>query len=291
MRKLALIMAVVATISACDRSKPELEKTLAQVQQVSAEKDSLLQDVMATTQFIADANTELSKARVSASKKPKVSTTGETEGKLSPSEQRTALLTRIKGITVSLNEAESRLSASRKRMSALDTNNVSLKKQLADFDSTVTSMKSIIENQKAQVLDLTNQVNALTTENTQVKAFNVQLTTDKTTVYYIVGTKSDLLKRHIIVQTGGLLGIGKTPVAARDLNASDFTSIDKTAVAEIPLPNPRAAYKIITRQDVAALDAPADGKPEPAGVVKQSIKIKDPSAFWAQSKYLIVIEQ
>ena len=302
MRKLALIMAVVA-MSACDRSKPELEKTLVQVQQISAEKDSLLQDVMATTQFIADANTELSKVRMNASGKPKVSTTGENEGKLAPSEQRAALLTRIKGITASLNDAESRLAASRKRVSMLDTNNVSLKTQIAAYDSTVNSMKSIIENQKAQVLDLTNQVNSLTTENTQIKAFNVQLTTDKTnltderdkltteknTVYYIVGTKSDLLKRHIITQTGGLLGIGKTPVAARELNAADFTSIDKTAVAEIPLPKAGTEYKIITRQDVGAIDAPPAETAK--GLVKDSIRIKDAAAFWAASKYLIVVEQ
>lgn len=298
MRKLALITAVVAMSAACDRSKPELEKTLVQVQQISAEKDSLLQDVMATTQFIADANTELSKVRANA--KPKVSATGENEGKPSPSEQRTALLTRIKGVTASLNEAESRLSASRRRVSMLDTNNVSMKSQIAAYDSTVNSMKSIIDNQKAQVLDLTNQVNSLTTENTQIKAFNVQLTTDKTnltserdkltteknTVYYIVGTKSDLLKRHIIVQTGGLLGIGKTPVAARDLNAADFTSIDKTAVAEIPLPKAGTEYKIITRQDVTALDTP-----KPDGRVKDTIRIKDAAAFWGASKYLIVVEQ
>jgi arsenate reductase-like glutaredoxin family protein len=295
-----LIMAVVA-MSACDRSKPELEKTLVQVQQISAEKDSLLQDVMATTQFIADANTELSKVRTSANSKVKVSTTGENEGKPSPSEQRTALLTRIKGITVSLNDAESRLNASRKRVSMLDTNNVSLKSQIAAYDSTVTSLKTMIESQKGQVLDLTNQVNALTTENTQIKAFNVQLTTDKTsltderdkltteknTVYYIVGTKDDLLKRHIIVQAGGLLGIGKTQVAARELSAADFTSIDKTAVGEIPLPKAGHEYRIITRQDMAALDVPPDSK----GMVKDSIKIKDAAAFWAASKYLIVIEQ
>ena len=73
MRKLALLMAVVA-ISACDRSKPELEKTLVQVQQISAEKDSLLRDVMATTQFIADANSELAKVRMSASAKPVAAT-------------------------------------------------------------------------------------------------------------------------------------------------------------------------------------------------------------------------
>src|SRR5579872_6606179 len=201
MRKLALLMAAVVAIGACDRSKPELEKTLVQVQQISAEKDSLLRDVMATTQFIADANSELSKVRASASAKPKITETGENEGKLSPSQQRTQLLDRIKAITARLNEADSRLSASRKRVAMLDTNNVSLKTQLAAYDSTITSMKSMIENQKSQVLDLTNQVNSLTTENTSLKAFNVQLTTDKTnltderdkltternTVYYIIG--------------------------------------------------------------------------------------------------------
>src|SRR5579872_1832756 len=160
MRKLALLMAAVVAIGACDRSKPELEKTLVQVQQISAEKDSLLRDVMATTQFIADANTELAKARVSANAKPKVASADNSEMKASPAEQRAALLTRIKGITASLNEAESRLAASRKRVSMLDTSNTSLKAQLAAYDSTITSFKSIIENQKSQVADLTNQVNA-----------------------------------------------------------------------------------------------------------------------------------
>jgi predicted nucleic acid-binding Zn-ribbon protein len=300
MRKVFLLAAVVA-ISACDRSKPELEKTLVQVQQISAEKDSLLRDVMATTQFIADANTELSKVRTSASAKPKVAETGENEGKLSPDQQRAQLLTRIKGITASLNEADSRLAASRKRVAMLDTNNAGLKSQIAAYDSTITSFKSIIENQKAQVLDLTAQVNALKAENTQLKAFNVQLTSDKTvltdernkltteknTVYYVIGTKDDLLKRKIIVQTGGMLGIGKVQGAARDLNPADFTSIDRTAVASIPLPNAGKPYRIVTRQDVAALETQPDAK----GRIRDSIKIKDPLAFWAASRYLIVIEQ
>ena len=300
MRKLALLMAVVA-ISACDRSKPELEKTLTQVQQISAEKDSLLRDVMATTQFIADANIELSKVRTSATSKPKVAAAGENEGKMSPSEQRAALLTRIKGITASLNEADSRLAASRKRVAMLDTSNAGLKVQIAAFDSTITSMKSIIENQKTQVADLTAQINSLTAENTQLKAFNVALITDKgvltderdhltterNTVYYVIGTKDELLKRHIIVQTGGMLGIGKVQVAARDLNPVDFTSIDKTMVENIPLPNAGKSYKIVTRQDVAALVTQPDEK----GRVKTAIAIKDPIAFWGASKYLIIIEQ
>ena len=300
MRKLALLMAVVA-ISACDKSKPELEKTLVQVQSISAEKDSLLRDVMATTQFIADANVELSKVRTSASGKPKISEAGETEGKLSPAQQRAALLTRIKGITASLNEADARLSASRKRVGMLDANNASLKVQIAAYDSTITSMKSIIENQKIQVLDLTAQIEALRNENTQLKASNValtvdkgtlideknKLTTEKNTVYYVIGTKEELLKKKVIVQTGGMLGIGKVQVAARDLNPADFTSIDKTAVASIPLPNAEKNYKIVKRQDVAALAVQPDEK----GRIKSAIAIRDAGQFWGASKFLIIIEQ
>jgi cell division protein FtsB len=300
MRKLALLMAVVA-ITACDKSKPELEKTLVQVQQVSAEKDSLLRDVMATTQFIADANTELSKVRMRASGKPKVSEAGETEGKLSPAQQRVALLIRIKGITASLNEADNRLAASRKRVSTMDADNAGLKGQIAAFDSTIVSLKSIIENQKAQLLDLTAQVNALTNENTQLKASNValtvdkgsliverdKLTNDKNTVYYLIGTKEELLKKKVIVQTGGMLGIGKVQVAARDLNPADFTSIDKTAVGSIPLPNAEKSYKIVTRQDVAALAVQPDEK----GRIKTAVAIKDAGQFWGSSKFLIIIEQ
>lgn len=300
MRKFALL-AAVATIAACDRSKPELEKTLVQVQQISAEKDSLLRDVMATTQFIADANAELSKVRSTASGKPKVAVAGENEGKPSPNQQRLQLLARIKGVTERLNEAESRLVASRKRVAMLDTGNAALKTQLAAYDSTMTSFKAIIDNQKAQVLDLTAQINALKAQNVQLQAQNVALTTDKTnltderdrlttesnTVYYVIGTKDDLLKRKIIVQTGGMLGIGKVQVPAVDLNAADFTSIDKTKTASIPLPNPAKAYRIVTRQDVVALETQPDGK----GRIRDAIKIKDPTSFWAASKYLIVIEQ
>ena len=57
------ISLAVLLVAACDGSKKELEKTLVQVQQISAEKDSLLKDVMATSQFIADVNSELAKVK------------------------------------------------------------------------------------------------------------------------------------------------------------------------------------------------------------------------------------
>ena len=299
MRK-TMVFAAMLAIVGCDRSKPELEKTLAQVQQISAEKDSLLKDVMQTSQFIADVNTQLASVKSRNAGKPTVGKAGEMESNLSPAQQRDAIKTKVKELTDRLNESESRLSASRKRVADLTANNTGLTAQLAAYDSTIAAFKKITDNQRAEIASLTEQLNALTGENTQLKADKVQLVTEKTdlsaekdkltvernTVYYVIGTKDELLKKHVIEQTGGTLGLGKTQVPARDLNPSDFTSIDKTKVSEIAFPAADKAYKIITRQDVGALET----APDKDGRIKGGLKIKDAEKFWGASKYLILIQ-
>lgn len=293
MRKFALLAAVLA-LAACDKSKPELEKQLVRVQQISAEKDSLLKDVMQTSQFIADVNTELAKVKSSASGKPVQGKPGEMESSLTPTQQRDAIKAKIQEITDRLTATEARLGASRKRIADLGV-------QVATYDSTIVAFRSIIENQKTEIAALTAQVNALTAENTTLKQEKATLTTEKTqlteqkatltvernTVYYVVGTKEELIAKGVIEQTGGLLGIGKTQVPKRDLSPTEFTSVDKTKVSEVSFPKADKNYKIISRQDVSALEAGPDAK----GRIKGGLKIKDADKFWAASKYLVVLEQ
>ena len=302
MRKLVLLAAVVS-IAACDRSKPELEKTLVQVQ------TDLGREGFAVAG--RDGHHAVHRGGKHGTVEGAHERERQAEGRARGRERREAVaetssarscLHRIKGITASLNEADSRLAASRKRVAMLDTNNAGLKSQLAAYDSTMTSFKAIIENQKAQVLDLTAQVNALTTENTELKAINVQLTTDKTnltdernkltteknTVYYVIGTKDELLKKNIIVQTGGMLGIGKVQVACARSQPRGLHEHRQDDRREHPAPGAGKSYKHRDpRQDVAGLETPPDTK----GRLHDAIKIKDPVAFWAASKYLIVIEQ
>ena len=295
------VLAVAFMLTACDQSKPELEKALAQVQQISAEKDTLLLDVTATSQFIADLNAEIDKTRRMENGQLTNARRGETENGMSLSERRADALQKIKELTARVNDSQDRLAASRKRIAAMTGKNAAMKVQLAAYDSTIASFKSIIDNQKTDIASLAEQIMAMTHENTQLKSDNVQLVSDTTelsgersqltsernTVYYIVGTKEGLLRQHIIEQTGGLLGIGKITVPARDLSPTAFTSIDKTVVSEIPFPKANTPYRVITRQDLSALET----SPDEHGILMNGIKIKDPDAFWAASKYLIVIER
>ena len=300
MRKFTLFIAALSLL-ACDKSKPELDKALAQVTAISAEKDSLLKDVMQTSQFIAEVNTEMAKVKSKTPGKPTVGKPGEMESNLTPAQQREAIKVKIKDLTERLNESESRLGASRNRVKDLTASSAGMSKQLAAFDSTIAAFKTIMDNQKAQISSLTEQLNSLQAENTSLKAETVTLTAEKTqlteqkgtltteryTVYYIIGNKDELLAKKVVDQVGGFIGIGKSQVPARNLNAADFITIDKSVVSEIAFPKADKSYRIITRQDVGALETAPDNK----GRIKGGLKIKDAEKFWSASKFLILLEQ
>lgn len=298
MRK-TFVMAAAAllALTACV-SKSELNKQLEQVKLISAEKDSLLKDVMATSQFIADVNSELAKVKDQKAGKPVQGAAGELPNP-SPAEMRAQMVEKIKTITARVNEAEARLAASRQRVAALTGETDALKTQLAQYDSTITAFKSIIENQKAEIASLNAQVASLQGENKVLKEEKATLTTEKATltsekdaltlerntVYYVIGTKAELREKGIIVKKGGLLGIAATDIPATTLNPKDFTSIDKTKVASIALPNPDKGYRVISRQDLSATEQPAKGD------YKGAIKITNAEQFWSASKYLIIVQK
>ena len=301
MRKLILAVTAAGMLVACDKSKPELDKALVQVQQISAEKDSLLRDVTANSQLIADVNAEMAKVRDGSASRPLVRNRGDLETTLTPDQARDSVRKRVASLTARLIESESRLSASRRRVQALVKDDASMKKQVAAFDSTIASFRTIMENQKAQIATLTEQLNALQTENASLKTERVQLVSDKVqltaekealssernTTYYVMGNREELVAAGVIEVTGGFLGFGKTVVPARNLTPTGFTAIDRSAVREITLPLPNRKYRIVTRQDVSALETP----PNADGEFEGTLKIANPAKFWSTSKYLIVIER
>ena len=297
-RRIVLVVAVA--LAACDRSKPQLERTLKQVQQISAEKDSLLRDVMATSQFIADVNSDLAKVRAPGGAVPVAGTRGDVENTLSPEQQREAIRAKITELSRRLVENESKLAASRARVKELTAGNTALVAQVTAYDSTIAGFQSIIGNQRSQIEALTEQVNTLQAENASLKAEksqlageNVQLTenvaalvAERNKVYYVIGTRDDLVKRHLVELSGGVLGFGKTIVPVRDPDVAAFTLADRTTLVQIPFPTAKP-YRIVSRQAVEALDTP----PGPDGRITGGLRIVNADKFWAASKFLIVVEQ
>jgi hypothetical protein len=293
--RLPLLAATLAIVATGCVSKSEYDRQIQQVSAISAEKDSLLQEVVQTSQFIAEVNGELDKVK---SAKPVAAAAGEME-QLSPTQQRQALAERVKGLTDRLRESEERLAQSRRRVNQLTASSATMRAQMASFDSTIKSFQILIDNQKEEIVALLDQVSILTSENMALRETNTlletqraelssektALTVEQNTVYWVAGKKDDLLRRGIIEQRGGMLGIGKTQVLARTIDAGEFTEIDRTMVLEITLPDPAKSYRIISPNDLTGLDsAPADGK------FKGTLRIASPETFWRPSKFLVLME-
>jgi septal ring factor EnvC (AmiA/AmiB activator) len=222
------------------------------------------------------------------------------ENSLTPDQQREAIRAKIAELAKRLVDNESHLAASRARVKSLTTGNVALAAQLTAYDSTIAGFKSIIDNQKSQIEALTERVNTLQAENTSLKQEKAQLAGEKlqltenlaaliseaNKVYIVMGTRDELVKRHVVELSGGFLGFGKTIVPARDPDVSQFTAADRTTLTQIPFPTEKP-YRIVSRQDVASLDTPpgADGR------IKGGLRILNADKFWAASKFLIVVEQ
>ncbi|HET8650637.1 MAG TPA: hypothetical protein VFL95_11380 [Gemmatimonadales bacterium] len=297
MRKyLWLLVAAAVVTTGCDRSKPKLEAALAEQQQISAEKDSLMAEILETSKFVADVNTEL--AKVKGLEQDSNATDLGAPGAARDRAQRQATLARIQTAIASLNENQAKLTEIQKKLSTSSRRNSRLAKQVSEYKQQLADLQTslqqqhdeltaVIEQQKTEIASLGARVDTLTTTSVALKDTVTQLTTVKNTAYYVVGTKDELRQKGIVVQEGSkfLFFGGHHLEPSRNPDPAMFTRIDLTADTVIALPDSNAHYTIVSRQSPTFVDSTAvkDGK------VQGELRIADPAQFWAPSKFLILV--
>lgn len=264
-----------------------------QLTTVAAAKDSLVRDLAETTKLVADINTEILK--VSKEKKAVEPVVG---GEVNR-DDRQLVLKRVQDLTARLSANEKRLASSQRRLKLLTGESDSLKKTMADMQSTIDGLQATIESQKNTMAtmeaDLTGakqQVAQLTEQNTTLTDTVGALTTRENTVYYVIGTRKELKDRGIIVEEGGTRFLiftrtGEVLKPAPNLDPSAFTAVDRRQLSEVKLPDPNKEYQLVTNQNIAYSNIPLDAK----GRVKGSLQIAQPDRFWGQSKFLILVER
>jgi hypothetical protein len=297
-----IALAVVAT-TGCNQA--ELKKALADAKTSEAQKDSLLTEVLETTQFVTDINSELAKTKNIAVKSG--SADPGLPGARKDRDDRKAALEKVQQIITRLNESEAKLAETETRAKQSRSRNARLLAQIETYKKTIEDLKSTAEAQRTeyeaqlaekntQIASLAGRVDTLTGQNSNLTAAKtaltdtvVNLTAYKNTVYYAVGTKSDLIKRGVVTKEGSkFLVFGGTRLEpARNLNPEAFTAIDKTTNTKIALPKADKKYKIVSRQSPAYL---AQGAATKDGKVMGTVDIARPEEFWSPSKYLILVE-
>jgi hypothetical protein len=287
----------ILALAGCDqKTKKENEALRLQVEQmatISAEKDSLLNMVVDNTQLMNEINNELNK--VKDLRTGVVPVTGPESGNVDTVRVQDYLLSKVREVTERVNDAETRLAASQRRVRGLTREGDTLRADITEFQSTVARFQAIIDTQKVTILSLTDQINELQSTNvklvakTEALAGTVDtLTTERNMVFYVAGRKDDLVQRGIAIEEGSkfLFFGGKSLQPARQLDAAAFTQADMRELTTIVLPDSTRKYKIISRQNLAALATPPDN----GGKFRGVIQIADPVLFWGPSKYLIIVQ-
>jgi chromosome segregation ATPase len=147
---------------------------LAEAKSAEAQKDSLLTEVLETTQFVSDINSELAKAKSLAIKT--AGTDPGVPGAKKDREERLASLDRIKQVIARLDSSETKLAETESRAKQSRQRNARLLAQIETFKKTVEDLKTTAEQQKTeyetalaekdtQIASLAGRVDTLSTEN------------------------------------------------------------------------------------------------------------------------------
>jgi myosin heavy subunit len=282
-------------------------------------KNEMLDEVLQSTQFLNDINTEIAKLKTQPKRALTTALARESElGRMR--EERSAVTDRIRELVARLDSSESRVTQLRARAASLSAQDAKLTEQVAQYERATAALRSqlesqraefqtVVENQNKQIASLNMKIDTVTRANVQLAAEKTALTTDKSnltsakaaltdtvnaltteknTAYYVIGTKDELVKKGVLVEEGrrSLLVVGPRPVApARELNPSNFTRIDRLKDRSIDLPA-GGEYKIFTRQS-AAFMTPAGAKD---GKFTGNLRIDDPVKFWEPSRFLIIVK-
>lgn len=250
--------------------------------QLAAQKDSLTNIVLEADKFISQVDSQISRVKGLPSGKRKGPALE--SGIEEQIEDRKAMLARVSALVERAQTTAAQLAESKRREQRLRGENAKLLAQVDKDEKMIAELGATIERQLATIGTLQGTVDSLGTEI-------VQLSTKSNRAYMIVGKEKELLKKGVIVREGGanllVARVGRSVQPARTLDPSLFTQLDQRNALEITVPDSAREYVLVSRQ---SLDN-AEVAERHGNKFRGNLKIKDPQAFWSQSRYLILVQK
>jgi polyhydroxyalkanoate synthesis regulator phasin len=204
---------------------------------------------------------------------------------------------RIAILQEELQAGQNRMAAAQERIDAL-TSQVSrlrdsLNAVITDRDEALAMQRDSISALIASLDSMKVDAGELSNVRSDLELALAELETKYYTVYYVIGTRDELVERGVVEEEGGanvllvLWRAGETLVPARNLEPGHFRAVDLRQATVIDLPEP-GTYRIVSRQDTAYLDPNPneDGRFE-----GERLRITDPERFWKPSPYLILVAE
>lgn len=307
-RRCALSLSALLFAGACTDSNAvaEAERLATELATATAERDSLalivgsadaeesraVSELAAASRFAEEIDAELRQVRGLTSRVQPQS--GDESGLASASAARQDILDRLKQLRQRLSARQSELQRARDSVVALRGES--------------SAASQLLQDVQARLAERDKEIVAFETEVRTLREANVQLVYEKSAltdtvrqveskanrVFYVVGTKRQLIDRRVVTEEGGsrallVVRLGETLVPARTLEESSFTLADKRETLTIPLPRSDKSYRIVSRHDATLVEA--ERKDDDGSFRGPSVRITNPASFWAASPFLIIVEK
>ena len=280
MKKLMFFAVCLLGMASCDNKKSKVDIDTAfqvdSLNQVIAQKDNEINDMMSTFGEIEDGFREIAEAqdRVAVAKSGEGASSKERIRENIQFIQNT-----MKQNKELINKLKQQLRQSSVKGDALRKLVDSMQQQLEEKEQQLQQLRVLLDEKDIKIMDLDEKVSNLSTDvaelttetNQRAETISAQ---DKqlNTAWFVFGTKSELKEQQILVD-------GK--VLQSSFNKEYFTKIDIRIDKEIKLYSSSA--QILTAHPKSSYTLQRDASKQ------YVLRINDPQQFWSTSKYLVVL--
>lgn len=288
MRSYAIIIALAVFFVSCDQREKELEQKLAELEQLSTQKDqdidsfiSSLSNIQSNLDSIKDLEGIITARSISNNENKEKAEDAIVNDMMLIYENMKRTRDQIETLEKKLNQS----SIASEKLKALITK---LKKDIEDKDAEIAQLKEGLAQSNIYIDQLMSSVDRLAVENErrvqviQEKNQALQKKEDELqTSYWVVGNTKDLREKKIIDKEGAFLGLGGVKVLSEEMNLGDLTEINRLQVKEIEVNAKKA--ELVTPHPKDSYELVEEGK------MITKLVIEDPEMFWKTSKVLVIV--
>lgn len=194
------------------------------------------------------------------------------------------LLQKNKALTASLQKklknSNLKIASLEKTISGLELMVKNLQAQASEQDVVIADLTNEVKKLNVDINQLNEKIQVVQTESQQKTEIIETQFTELNKAYYAFGTMKELKENGIIEKSGGLIGIGKTPLMKEDFNRDYFTEIDIRDFDYLRLMAKKAELVTVHPAGSFHFTGKKSG---------DTLFIDNSSEFWKVSKYLVVL--
>jgi cell division protein FtsB len=264
-----------------EKKVAELQKRNAELAQDSATKTAYIEDV---TRAINSVQSNIDSIEIKAAAVRRTSSDVEKSGGTQKlTDDFSAINAYLRDNAQKINDLQAKLKSSRVKIKGLETMVATLTKTVAEKEKQILDLQQEVTRLNGEVAfkgeEIKRKDDQLKAKDDQIGGYRKEINT----VYYIVGTKDDLVKKGIVESKGGFLGIGRKTLLQKDFDLTKLTNADLTTLSEIPINRDPDSIEIITPHASDSYSLEKSGKNQ------TTLKIKSAQSFWQKSKSLVIL--